>query len=116
VVGVSGGSIERPLPPKDRTNGSAGSGAGDRLAALLAGSERPLADYVEELLRIWRDAQRETTDAYVSWRGRGAGGGHAAYLAALDREERAAEVYAEVRRRRLEERGQLQRRPCGTGT
>ena len=100
---MSGGSTDRRLPPEERTNGSGGSRARDRLAGLLDGSDRPIADYVEELRLIWRDAQREARDAYVSWRGREAGGGHVAYLAALDREERAAEVYAEVRRRLLEE-------------
>lgn len=79
-------------------------GTGDRLAALMTGLERPTAHYVGELLLAWRHAQQEATRAYARWRELGPRDGHAAYLAALDREERAAGVYAEVRRRALERR------------
>lgn len=81
--------------------GSAVPAAGDRLAALLGGPDRPTAYDIHQLLRAWREAQRQATDLYASWRELAAGAGHPAYLAALDREERAAEVYAEVRRRAL---------------
>lgn len=89
----------RSPPRGDRPSGS---GSGDKLAALLAGPDRPTDYLVDELLRAWRDAQRDATEAYASWRELAPDAGHPAYLAALDREERAAEVYAEVRRRTLE--------------
>jgi hypothetical protein len=73
------------------------------VAALLAGAARPTACDVDELLRAWRAAQRDATDAYASWRElTPPGDGHPAFLAALNREERAAEVYAEARRRAIE--------------
>ena len=81
---------------------SAVPGAGDRLTALLGGPDRPTACDLDELAHAWREAQREATDLYASWRELALGSGHPAYLAALDREERAADVYAEVRRRALE--------------
>lgn len=100
---MSGGWAERLLPPDETvTKGSASPRARDRLAALLGGPDRPTAYDVDELLRAWRDAQREATDLYACWRELALDDGHPAYLAALDREERAAEVYAEVRRRALE--------------
>lgn len=83
-------------------NESVTSRGGDWLATLLEDPGTPPAYFVVELLRAWRDAQRQATDAYVSWRELAPGGGHPAYLAALDREERAAEVYAQVRRRAFE--------------
>jgi hypothetical protein len=86
-------------PP--RGDKSSGSGGGDKVAALLTGPDRPIDYLVDELLRAWRDAQRDATEAYASWHELASDGGYPAYLAALDREERAAEVYAEVRRRRL---------------
>ncbi len=99
---MSGGSAERLLPPDEAaTKGSAVPAPGDRLAALLGGPERPTVRDVGELLRAWREAQREATDLYASWREPAPSGGHPAYLAALDREERAAEVYADVRRRAI---------------
>lgn len=82
-------------------NGSAWVWAPDKLAALLEDLDKPTTYDVDELLRAWRDAQREATDAYAGWRQFGARDGHPAYVAALDREERAAEVYAEVQRRVL---------------
>ena len=72
------------------------------MAVLLAGLDRPTACDVAELLRAWREAQRDATDAYAFWRDLAPGGGHPAFLAALDREERAAEVYSEARRRASE--------------
>ena len=89
----------RSPPRGDR---SSDSGGRDKLAALLTGPDRPIDYLVDELLWAWRDAQHDATEAYASWRELAPDGGHPAYLAALDREERAAEVYAEVRRRRLE--------------
>ena len=99
---MSGGFAERLLPPDRATmKGSAVPAASDRLAVVLCGPGRPTAYDADELLRAWREAQREATDLYASWRELARGGGHPAYRAALDREERAAEVYAEVRRRAL---------------
>jgi hypothetical protein len=83
-------------------NESVAERGGDWLAALLEHPGKPPAYFLDELLRAWRDAQRQATDAYVCWRELDPGGGHPAYLAALDREERAAEVYAQVRRRAFE--------------
>lgn len=63
---MSGGPAERLLPPdKAAMKGSASSPAGDRLAALLGGPDRPTAYDVDELLRAWREAQRDATDVYV---------------------------------------------------
>lgn len=76
----------------------------DRLAALINGIEWPAACFVNELLLAWRHAQQEATDAYAGWHGLAPRDGYTAYLAALDREERAAVVYAEVRRRAIERR------------
>jgi hypothetical protein len=56
-------------------------------------------DCAEALLRAWRDAQREVRSVYADWCELGSATRRAAYLAALDREQRAAEVYAEVVRR-----------------
>lgn len=82
----------------ESAHASASYAASDRLIALLEGSERASRDYVDELLVVWRAAQRETQKAYARWCELTIGG-HASYLAALDREERAAEVYAEVLKR-----------------
>lgn len=100
---MSPDSAERiRVPEYESTNASAGCGSEDRLAALITGLERPTAYYADELLLSWRHAQREATHAYVRWHELASRDGHAVYLAALDREERAAGVYAEVRRRSLE--------------
>lgn len=99
---MSAGSRGRPSASEEEaTSRSAGSRNGDRLAALISGSEGPTPHHVDELLLAWRHAQQEASDAYSRWRELAPRDGHAAYLAALDREERAAEVYAEVRRRAL---------------
>lgn len=100
---MSGGSAERLLPPDEAgTRRVASSRPGDRIAALLTGPDRPTACEVGELLRVWRDAQRDATDTYASWRELTPRDGHPAFLAALDREERAAEVYAKARKRAIE--------------
>ena len=100
---MSGSSAERLLPPDEEgTRGPASSRPGDRVAALLAGPDRPTACDVDELLQAWRDAQRDATDAYASWGELTPGDGHPGFLAALDREGRAAEVYAEALRRAIE--------------
>ena len=99
---MSGGSAERPRQIGAAMKRSASSPAGDRLAALLGGPDRPTAHDLDELLRAWRDAQRDATDAYACWHELAPSGGHPAYVAALDREERAAETYADVQRRALE--------------
>ena len=75
---------------------------GDRLAALLGDPETRAADYVDDLLLAWRDAEQQATDAYATWGRQAPRDGHRVFVAALDREERAAEVYAEVRARALE--------------
>ena len=90
-----------PAREDDTTNASAGCGSEDRLAALMIGLERPIAYYVDELLVSWRHAQ-EAVHAYARWHELAPRDGHAVYLAALDREERAAGVYAEVRRRAID--------------
>lgn len=96
-------SAERlPAPEDDITNASAGCGTRDRLAALITGLESPTAYHVDELLLSWRHAQQEATRAYARWHELAPRDGHAVYLAALDREERAAGVYAEVRRIAIE--------------
>lgn len=84
----------------ESAQGSLGYAATDRLVALLAGSEYPNGHYVDELLLVWRAAQRDTRKAYARWCELTNVGGYASYLAALDREERAAEVYAEVQHKR----------------
>ena len=99
---MSADFAERLPAPKDESTNVPDCGSGDRLAALLTGLERPTSPYVDELLLSWRHAQGETTRAYARWHEVASRDGHAAYLAALDREERAAGVYAEVRRRALE--------------
>jgi len=97
---VSARSEEVAPTPEDAAARVAGrGGARDRLAALVSGLERPTAHHVDELLLAWRDAQREVSRAYARWHELARRDGHAAYLAALDREERAAGVYAEVRNR-----------------
>lgn len=83
----------------ESAQGSVGYAATDRLVALLAGAESASGYYVDELLVVWRAAQRDTRKAYARWCELTNVGGYASYLAALDREERAAEVYAEVRKK-----------------
>lgn len=92
-----------PARRSEAASESAGSRPADRLAALVTGVERPTLDCVEELLLSWRHAQQQARDAYTRWHELAPRHGHAVYLAALDREERAAGVYAEVlwRARRL---------------
>ncbi len=75
---------------------------GDKPAALLADPQTRTACYVDDLLRAWRDAEQQATDAYATWGEFASRDGHPAFVAALDREEKAAEVYAEARRRALE--------------
>ena len=99
---MSAESAERRPPSADETEN--GSRPVDRLAALVSGLETPTACHVDELLLAWRHAQQEATDAYACWHALSPRDGHATYLAALDREERAAGVYAEVRRRARERR------------
>ena len=99
---MSSDSAERLLAPADETTSVSAVRGGDRLAALISGLERPTAYYVDELLLSWRHAQQEATLAYARWHELAPRDGHAVYLAALDREERAAGVYAQVRRRALE--------------
>ena len=99
---MSPDSAERLSAPEYETTSVSASCGSDRLAALIKGLERPTAYYVDELLLSWRDAQQEAVHAYVRWHELAPRDGHAVYLAALDREERAAGVYAAVRRRALE--------------
>ena len=99
---MSAGSGERaPAPEGVGRRVAGGGGARDRLAALVSGRERPTAPCLDELLHAWRHAQQEVRRTYARWRelARRGRDGHPAYLAALDREERAAGVYAEVRGR-----------------
>jgi hypothetical protein len=61
-----------------------------------------LVDKMIDAYADWREACRLVTDAYRSWvsvTGPGAITGFACYSAALDREERAAELYAGLVRR-----------------
>jgi hypothetical protein len=95
-------SAKRLSAPEDESTNVPGCGSEDRLAALITGLERPTAYHVAELLLSWRHAQQEATRAYARWHELSLRDGHAVYLAALDREERAAGVYAEVRRRAIE--------------
>jgi hypothetical protein len=60
-------------------------------------SQRRLVDRLIEAYVNWREACLQVSDTYGSWQsetGLGATSGFGRYMAALDREERAAEVYA----------------------
>ena len=60
-------------------------------------SQKRLVDRMIEAYVSWREACLQVSDAYSSWEsGTGLGDTSAfgVYMAALDREERAAEVYA----------------------
>jgi hypothetical protein len=65
-------------------------------------SQKRLVDGLIDAYVSWREACLRVSDAYGSWateRGQGATSAFGRYMAALDREERAAEVYAELVRR-----------------
>lgn len=65
-------------------------------------SQRRLVDRMIEAYVNWREACLRVSDAYGSWAsgtGLGARSAFARYMAALDHEERAAEVYAGLVRR-----------------
>jgi hypothetical protein len=65
-------------------------------------SQKRLVDRLMEAYVSWREACLQVTDAYGSWAtetGPGATSAFGWYMAALDREERAAEVYAGLVRR-----------------
>lgn len=65
-------------------------------------SQKKLVDRLVDAYVSWREACLRVSDAYRSW---GSGTGQAAtpafgsYMAALDQEERAAEIYAGLVRR-----------------
>jgi hypothetical protein len=72
-------------------------------------SQKRLVDRLIEAYVNWREACLQVSDAYHSWAsetGLAATSAFGRYMAALDREERAAEVYAGLVRRA----GQLTRR------
>jgi hypothetical protein len=65
-------------------------------------SRKRLVDALMEAYVSWREACLQVSDAYRSWAGETglrAASAFARYTAALDREERAAEVYAGLIRR-----------------
>jgi hypothetical protein len=65
-------------------------------------SQKRLVDRLIEAYVSWREACLQVTDAYGSWVAEtrlGATSAFGGYMAALDREERAAEVYAGLVRR-----------------
>jgi hypothetical protein len=65
-------------------------------------SQKRLVDRLMEAYISWREACLQLTDAYGSWAtetGPGATSAFGWYMAALDQEERAAEVYAGLVRR-----------------
>jgi hypothetical protein len=65
-------------------------------------SQKRLVDGLIDAYVTWREACLRVGDAYGSWAsetGLGATSAFGRYMAALDREERAAEVYAEMVRR-----------------
>jgi hypothetical protein len=65
-------------------------------------SQKGLVDGLIEAYVSWREACLQVKDAYCSWAsetGLGATSAFGRYMAALDREERAAEVYAGLVRR-----------------
>jgi hypothetical protein len=65
-------------------------------------SQKRLVDRLIEAYVSWREACLQVSDAYGSWAsetGLGEASAFGRYMAALDREERAAEVYAGLIRR-----------------
>ena len=65
-------------------------------------SQKRLVDRLIEAYVSWREACLRVSDAYGSWAsetGPGATSAFAGYMAALEQEERAAEVYAGLVRR-----------------
>ena len=65
-------------------------------------SHKRLVDRLIDAYVSWREACHQVSGAYGSWpseTGLGATSAFARYMAALDREERAAEVYAGLVRR-----------------
>jgi hypothetical protein len=65
-------------------------------------SQKRLVDGLMEAYVSWREACLQVSDAYGSWAsetGRSATSAFGLYIAALDHEERAAEVYAGLVRR-----------------
>jgi hypothetical protein len=65
-------------------------------------SQKHLVDGLIEAYVSWREACLRVSDVYGSWAsgtGPGATSAFGRYVAALDHEERAAEVYAELVRR-----------------
>ena len=72
-------------------------------------SQRRVVDRLMEAYVCWREACLQVSDAYGSWAsgtGIGATSAFGWYMAALDQEEQAAEVYAGV----VRQAGQLVRR------
>ena len=65
-------------------------------------SQKKLVDRLMDAYVSWREACLRVSDAYRSW-GSGTGQGttpaFGCYMAALDQEERAAEIYADLVRR-----------------
>jgi hypothetical protein len=60
-------------------------------------NQKRLVDGLIDAYVSWREACLQVKDAYSCWateRGQGATSAFGRYMAALDREERAAEVYA----------------------
>ena len=65
-------------------------------------SQKKLVDQLMDAYVSWREACRRVSDAYGSWgsgTGQGATSAFEWYVAALDHEERAAEIYASLVRR-----------------
>ena len=65
-------------------------------------TNKRLVDRLLDAYLRWREACLQVSDAYASWateRGMGATVAFGSYLAALDREESAAEIYAGLVRR-----------------
>jgi hypothetical protein len=65
-------------------------------------NQKRLVDGLIDAYVSWREACLQVKDAYGFWatkRGQGATSAFGRYVAALDREERAAEVYAGLVRR-----------------
>lgn len=91
-----------PSDPRELSGPAVSKISVDPLATLIVEREPPSDYHVDDLLVMWRGAQRETTNAYTMWREDRAAAGYATYVAALDREERAAEVYANVRGRMVD--------------
>jgi hypothetical protein len=62
-------------------------------------SKKRLVDTLIDAYVSWREACLQVSDAYVSWAsetGLGATSAFGRYMATLDREEHAAEVYADL--------------------